>query len=138
MTKKTALLLTMLLALSSTAFADIEILDPWVRASTAPNTALYVKIVNTSPTVDKLINVTTNDSMCSELHAHEEDDGVMKMTKVGFIAIPPHGNINLESGGNHIMLIKLHRPLQAGNSIQATFHFEKVGAVEHAIPVRAM
>jgi copper(I)-binding protein len=138
MKKKISLLLTIFLAFGSAAFAGVEIIDPWVRASTSPNTALYVKIINTSPTPDKLINVTTNDSVRSELHSHEENNGVMQMKKVGFIEIPSKGNTVLESGKHHIMLMQLNRPLQDGDNVAVIFHFEQAGAVEHTVPVRAM
>lgn len=126
------------LALSSETLADIEILNPWIRATTGSNAVLFMKIVNTSDTSDKLISAQSNISQRVEFHTHEEQKGAMHMARVGFIEVPEDGNKLLTSGGLHLMLIKVNRPLKPGDSAEVTLTFENQGNVQFLAPVKAM
>ncbi len=138
MKKQFAFLLSIGLALSSTAFANIEILNPWIRATTGSNAVLFMKIVNTSDAPDKLVSAQSNISQRVEFHGHEEKEGAMNMRKVGFIEVPQKGNKLLTSGGIHLMLIKVNRPLKPGDSAEVTLSFENQGNVQFLAPVKAM
>ena|ERR1700722_20178518 len=138
MKKEIALLLAATFALSSTALAEIKIVNPWVRASTGPNAALFMEIVNTSNKPAKLIAAQTKTASRTEYHSHYDDDGVMRMSKVGFIEVPADGNTVLTPGGHHIMLLDINRPLEIGSNIHVICTFENKEAVDIVAPVRAM
>jgi copper(I)-binding protein len=46
--------------------------------------------------------------------------------------------VKLEPGGYHLMLLKLKKPLVAGQRYKATLLFEKAGPIEVEFEVRAM
>jgi copper(I)-binding protein len=143
---KIALLLASLVSLAPTAFAEkpqikkaqgLQIVDPWIQATTDQNALLFLKIANPSNKPDELIDVTTNSSVRSELQAPEVDNSVTYVKKVGFIMIPPKGNKLLEPGGNHIMLMQLNRHLAPGDSVEVTFKFKDAGNIQYLVPVRS-
>jgi copper(I)-binding protein len=54
----------------------------------------------------------------------------MKMRPVAGIDIPAGGEVALGSGGYHVMLIDLARPLAAGDKVPLTLTFERAGTVD--------
>ncbi len=61
----------------------------------------------------------------------------MRMVKVDGIDIPAHSDLTLEPGGYHIMLINLHKPLVAGQSLPLTLHFERAGQVDVTVQIKS-
>lgn len=60
----------------------------------------------------------------------DNSGGMMKMQKVESVAIPAGKTTKLEPGGYHVMLMKLAKPLKAGETIAVTLTFEKAGKKE--------
>lgn len=55
------------------------------------------------------------------------------------LRIPAHGTFELAPGGNHLMLMGLHQPIKAGESIDVTLELKDGGEVDlGAVPARAM
>ncbi len=125
-------------ALSSPALAEIRIESPWVRASTGPNAALFMTLVNTGETPEKLTSAHIDACAHTELHTHVEENGIFRMREVDFIDIPAGGSTDLKPGGHHVMLMKIHAPLQEGDEIPVTLSFEKSDAVTLIAPVKGM
>ncbi|MBX9805543.1 MAG: copper chaperone PCu(A)C [Alphaproteobacteria bacterium] len=98
----------------------------WIRPSTGPNTAAYLTI--TSKQNDKLIKVDCKEAETVELHNHIDDNGVMKMRPVEFIAVGKDP-VSLKPGSLHIMLMGLKDSFQGKSAIPLTLHFEKAGPV---------
>ena len=126
------------LLFNSAVSAEIKIVDPWVRASTGPNAALFMKIVNTADQPAKLIKGEISGCASTELHTHSHEDGQMKMQQVDFIEVPSNGEKKLKPGGDHVMLMKLHQPLQEGNKVHVTLFFENEKPMDHIVPVKAI
>ena len=73
-----------------------------------------------------------------QIHMTEMTNGVMSMKEVeGGIEIPAGGTIQLEPGGNHVMLMGLKAPLVEGETLPLTLVFEKAGKVDVDVPVMA-
>ena len=86
---------------------------------------------------DRLTAVTSDVAEKVEMHTHSQNaDGVMTMPAVpeGF-PIPAGGQLVLERGGNHIMLMGLTRELKDGDTINLTLTFEQAGEVVVEVPV---
>ena len=65
-------------------------------------------------------------------------DGVMQMRKVeGGLPVPAQGTLALAPGGTHFMLVGLKEPLEAGGEMPLTLEFERAGAIDVRVPVRA-
>lgn len=123
------------LALLSPTFAGITVGELtlnnyWVRPGTiSKNTAAYVSIHNPSLLKDKLLNVSCEACLATELHNHLNENGIMKMRPVKTIEIEGP-QVDLKPGSLHIMLMGLKKDLQKGEIIKIQLHFEKAGAVE--------
>jgi copper(I)-binding protein len=62
-----------------------------------------------------------------ELHRSAIEDGVMRMRQVEAIEVPASGQMRLEPGGYHLMLIGVKRELRNGDRFPITLEFELSG-----------
>ena len=120
-----------------TTLGPLEIDTPWARASigTARPGAAYVTIRNTGEEPDRLVGIETPVAARPEVHAMVEKDGVATMRPAGALEIPPGGEILLEPGGLHIMLMQLQQALEQGEQVPLTLVFEKAGEITVTAPV---
>lgn len=117
----------------------IEVHDAYAIASRpgAPSGAAFMVVHNHGDAPDRLIGASSPAAERAELHAHVEDaGGVMRMVEVedGF-ALPPGGELAMERGGAHIMLLGLGDAFADGATIPLTLEFEGAGAVVVDVPV---
>lgn len=120
---------------------DLVISAPYSRATPAgsPVGAGYLVITNKGLSADRLVSFTTELADQPEIHEMTNEGGVMKMRPLTKgLTIPAGGAVKLEPGGYHLMLLKLKKPLTAGQRYKATLVFEKAGPVEVQFEVRAM
>ena len=61
----------------------------------------------------------------------------MRMVKVDAIDIPAHGQLTLEPGGYHVMLINLTKPLVAGDRLPLTLQFEHAGQMDITVKIKS-
>jgi copper(I)-binding protein len=130
--------------------SSIEIEQPWARAVKSmsghdqadantdkkgemvvkQNGAAYMTIKNSGSHEDKLLSASSDVADAVEIHLSRMVDGVMKMEKIDYIAIPAGGEAVLQPGGYHIMLIGLIKDLQPGEEIDFSLDFENAGQVQ--------
>lgn len=127
------------LALVTPATAqEIEIHEPYARSASpmAKSGAAFMVIRNVGDADDRLIGVESPAARKVELHTHREADGVMRMIHVeeGF-ALPEGGEIRMQRGGHHVMMMGLTAPLEQGETIPLTLIFETSGEVTLDVPV---
>ena len=116
----------------------LVISDAWIRPSLpgAPNGAGYLTIRNTGAVTDRLLGGSTPVSATFEVHEMSMTGGVMRMRPLPQgLPIPPRGEVRLEPGGFHLMLIGLRRPLNVGDRIPIRLRFERAGDIEVAFTV---
>lgn len=115
----------------------LEIRTPWARASvgTERPTAAYMTIRNTGDQPDRLLRIETPVAARAQIHAMVEEDDVTKMRPAGDLEIPSGGEVRLEPGGLHLMLMQLERPLKEGAAVSLTLVFERAGEVTVDAPV---
>jgi copper(I)-binding protein len=130
------ILISATLACPSVTIGDLTLSGRRVRPSTGPNTAAYLTITNSGNQSDKLIKVDCEHATTVELHNNVNDNGVMKMRPVEFIAIGKDP-VFLQPGGLHIMLLGLKDSFQGKERVQLTFHFEKAGSSTMDFSVKA-
>ncbi len=70
-----------------------------------------------------LTGAENNVSRVTELHTHIEEQGMKKMVQVKEIKIAPKSSAVLKRGGDHIMLINLKKPLNAGDTVNIKLIF---------------
>jgi len=127
------------LALVTPATAqEIEIHDPYARSASpmAKSGAAFMVIRNTGDAGDRLIGVDSAAARKVELHTHHDEDGVMRMIHVeeGF-ALPAGGEIRMQRGGRHVMMMGLTAPFEQGATIPLTLVFETSGEITLDVPV---
>lgn len=99
----------------------LTITDGWAKAADSGMTAVFGTLKN--PT-KKPIRVVAAHTVYSPTQLHEvvDKDGKMVMQqKPGGFVIPAGGSLELMPGGNHVMLMKLKKPITAGAMVPITF-----------------
>ena len=89
----------------------------------------YMKIVNMGFETDRLIKVIT-DFADTELHYSSIENGMVTMSKVDFIEIPPQKAKSLKPGTHHIMFSNFSIELKDGISLEGYLVFEKLGEIK--------
>lgn len=110
------------LVLSANLFAaDVEVKDASIK-STLPGmqvTAIFTKIINNTDKDIKLMKVTGDFAGVFELHTMEMGDGKMVMRPVDFILLKGKSTTELKSGGLHIMVFDVKKPVVVGGEYKA-------------------
>ena len=117
--------------------AEVTVSGAWARAS-APgqdSAAVYLRI--TSQQDARLVGVTTPAAENAEIHSMTHDNGVMKMRALDVLSLPAGQEIELGSGGIHLMLIGLKRPLKAGDKVPLTFTVQFTDRRKEKVEIKA-
>ena len=110
-------------ASASTTDGVVGVRDPWVKAADEGMTAAFGTLVNESD-ADVTLTGAATDVSPVELHEMAMRDGKMVMqAKEGGVVIKARGEHALEPGGDHLMLMELTRPVQAGEELTFTLTF---------------
>lgn len=107
---------------SPAAKAALTVTDPWVKAAPSGMTAAFGTLVNEGSSDVTVVAATTSVNDTTELHETvENEDGSMAMRpKEGGFVIPAGGSLALEPGGDHLMLMGLTEPVEAGTTVTIT------------------
>jgi copper(I)-binding protein len=131
------LLLALLFSISLPAFAQIEIENPWSRA-TAPGAKIaagYMTIRNKSAAADRLLGGSSPLAAEVETHVTVKDGDIMRMREVKGYEVPAKGSFELKPGGAHLMLVDIKKPFKEGDTIPVTLRFEKAGEIKTELVV---
>ncbi|GGO13591.1 copper chaperone PCu(A)C [Micromonospora parathelypteridis] len=110
-------------ASASVAAGVVGIRDPWVKAADKGMTAAFGTLVNDTET-DVTITGASTEVSRMELHEMTMKDGKMVMqAKPGGIVIKAKSTHVLEPGGDHLMLMDVKQPVQAGDELTFTLTF---------------
>ncbi len=111
---------------------DLRIAHPYARPTPpgARTGGAYFTVRNAGKAADRLTRVASPTARVVEMHSMTMDGTLMKMRPVAGIDIPAGGQIVLGTGGYHVMLIDLARPLAAGDKVPLTLTFERAGTVD--------
>lgn len=99
-----------------------------------PNSGAYGEI--RSPKADRLVRASSDAANVVQLHAHINDNGIMRMREEteGF-TMNPGKTMKMTPAGYHIMLLGVREPLKAGTMINLILEFESGKTAEISIPV---
>lgn len=110
---------------------------PSIKMPTAG--AMFMKINNTGSAADKLLS--GESSACDSIEVHEtvmKSDGTMGMNLLDKpLEIPAGSQVELKSGGLHIMCILKNEQFVPGATIELKLNFEKSGQMTVSIPIVA-
>lgn len=110
----------------------IEVVDARLGEPAGPNAALYFTAMG-GDEPDRLVGASA--VIATEVQIHETttgEDGTMSMRPVDGLDLPADGELVLEPGGYHLMLVDAER-VEVGDEIDVTLVWENSG--ELTIPV---
>jgi copper(I)-binding protein len=116
---------------------DLHVRQPWSQElpPNAPTVAVYFILDNQGMNADRLIGVDTPSAGEAQMHAHVDQDGMMKMQRVDSVNIAPGATVAFAPMGYHVMLLQLNGPLRDGQYFPMVLHFEKAGDVNIDVDV---
>jgi periplasmic copper chaperone A len=121
-----------LLLAATSAWSQVEIGNPWIRAS-APGQKIaagYMTVRNKAGQPDRLVGASSPMAAKVETHVSIKDGDILRMRQVKGYEIPARGSFELKPGGAHLMFVDIKRPLKEGEKIAAVLKFEKAGEVK--------
>ena len=106
----------------------IEVSDVWVRSSDSSvvggMTGAFMQIKNTGEGEVTLVAAESSVAGMVEIHETVMIDGAMRMQEISAgLVIPAGAIVELEPGGNHVMLMLLGQEIRAGDAIEITLKF---------------
>lgn len=113
----------------------VEVVNAYIPEPPTDTAAAYVVFRNHEDEADRLISATSDVTGIVDLHQTQMDGGVMSMPHVDGMDLPAGGELLMEPGGYHVMLVDLTRELREGDTVAMTFTFERAGTIEVSVPV---
>ncbi len=105
---------------SGFAHADVSISEGWLRAvpPVSPTMAGYLTVTNNGASSVKIMGASSEVAGHTMLHSMKTlEDGTRKMGHLHHIMLEPGESFSLSPGGDHLMLMKLQRVPQPGESV---------------------
>jgi copper(I)-binding protein len=123
---------------ASGAVGDLLVRDAYARSTTNDVAAAYFTLTNSGDADDALLEVSVSPSVAGEaqLHTSVMEGASMQMEQVPEIGVPAGGEVVLEPGGLHVMLLDVPAPIEAGSEIELTLTFREAGELTLIVPVR--
>ena len=131
------ILVSALLAATSAAAGGVTVNESWARA-TAPGQdsgAVYLRIISQQDA--RIVAVVSPVADHASIHSMTHDKGVMKMRELETMLLPAGQEVAFASGGNHIMLSGLKKPLVAGDSVPLTLTIQFTDKNQQKVKVNA-
>lgn len=122
----------------ATEAASLEVHDAWAKAAESGMTAAFAHLHNTSDRELHIVSATTPAAQRVELHEVVPGAaGAMTMQpKEGGFVVAPHGDLELQPGADHLMLMDLTSPLAVGSDVQIVATFADGSTVPITAQVR--
>jgi len=117
------------------SIGPLQIIDPRAvgQVPGAP-VEIYMTVVNSSDTVDRIIDAYVPGARKAELHNDVLNGKVMTTPEVEDIPVPAHGKVVLKPGGYRILVFDLPPNVRPGDQIPMEIEFELAGRA-NIVPV---
>lgn len=123
---------------ASRSTAELTVQDGWVKAADSGMTAAFGTLRNDSDEDILLEGVSSDAAEQGELHVTVDDGSgsmVMQQAEEGF-SVPAGGELVLEPGGNHLMLMGLTEELATGTTTKVEVFADDGQEWTFELPVR--
>jgi len=101
--------------------SPLKVSDAWTKVASTGMSATFGVIKNPTNAPITIVGAYSPYSPMDQLHETLMKDGSMVMQqKQGGFTIPAGGSLTLEPGGNHVMFMKLAKPVKAGALVPVT------------------
>lgn len=125
-----------LLCASQAWSGEVVVSGAWVRASAPGQTSAAVQLSIASQQEVRLLGASSPAAGRAELHNMMLENGMMKMRRIQFVPLPAGRQVDLGTGGIHVMLLDLKQPLREGGSIQLALTVQHADRREEKIDVQ--
>lgn len=100
----------------------LTVQSPWIVAvpPNAKATAAFMTLVNQGTTKIEIVGGSCEIAGLVEPMIGTDHDGMAGMKTVPALTVPAKGQLVLKPGGDHIMLMKLHRAPKEGETLRLT------------------
>ena len=133
---RSALAAAMLVAAAS-AFAQVKIDNPWVRAAVPGQLSTGAFFDATSARDASIVKVESPVAGVVEVHVSEMKGDLMTMRAVPSVALPANKAVRFAPGGYHVMLMDLKQPVKNGESVPLKVTVEYPDKKQETIDVKA-
>ncbi len=105
--------------------ASVAVRDAWVREPPGghPIAAAYMTLTNESDRASALVGAEASAAERVEMHSMTHEGGTMRMRQIERIELPVGQDVQLQSGGLHLMLMGMDDPPRAGDQVELTLRF---------------
>ena len=116
----------------------IQVTGAWSRPATPglPTGVAYMTLVNPTATGERVVSASSPKAARVSLHRSSMSKGVMSMTAVDGLDLPPGRSVVLAPNGYHLMLTGLKGGLKLGESYPVTLRFAHLKPVVVQVQVR--
>lgn len=106
---------------ASASGCPITVADSWVKAAESGMTAAFGTLTNTGSADVTIVSAASDSAGRMEIHEVVDKDGTMVMQPLeGGLVIPAGGTATLAPGQDHLMLMGLSEPIEAGQTVEIT------------------
>lgn len=106
---------------STPAGCPLTVADPWVKATDTEMTGAFGVVTNPGEQEVTITSATSPAAGMVEIHEVVDKDGQMVMQpKAGGLVVPAGGTAELKPGADHLMLMELPKPIEAGDEVEIT------------------
>lgn len=99
---------------------EVTVSSAWARATAPGQDSAAVSMQITSRKDANIVAVSSPASASAEIHSMVHENGMMKMRALDALPLKAKQQVTLGSDGNHLMLIGLKKPLNAGERVALT------------------
>ncbi len=135
---KRALIGLSLLGLAAHASAQVQVSDPWVRASVAGQPSSGAFMTLTADSDSTLLSVASPVAKDVQIHEMSMQDDVMRMGPVDAVALPAGKAVKLDPNGYHVMLMGLTAQIKEGDEVPLTLTVQNAQGEKHSVQVKAV
>ncbi len=133
----TPLLAALVLLGSVSAYAEVTVAEPWVRATVPAQKATGAFMQLKSDADARLVSATSPVAGVVEIHEMVMDKDVMKMNAIDGLSLPAGQAVELKPGGYHVMLMDLKGQVKEGDQVPLTLTVENKDGSRQTIELTA-
>ena len=123
---------------AASAHAQVDVTDPWARATGKGQKATGVFMNLTAKKATRLVGVKSELTPVAQVHEMKMDKDVMKMQSIKALDLPAGQTVSLKLGSYHVMLMDLKAPVAEGSHVVVTLMFEDAAGVKTQQEVHAV
>ncbi len=128
------------LASETSGDQSLQFHDAYIRAMPPGQnvTAAFMTVVNQGNLDCLITSATSSNAERIEFHQHQHTDGIMQMRPLAVVGVEAGETVAFVSGGLHIMLFGVDRPLQEGESADLQLRTHACGDYELTLSVKSL